>query len=71
MRTPNPVKWRAIAKDGADLPARLVETSEANLIIASGEVYDFEFQPETAGEIPVEIENLVSKAKLAGKMVVQ
>ena len=67
----HPVKWRAIAKDGADLPQRLVLTSEANLIIASGEVYDFEFQPEAAGEIPVEIENLVSKAKLAAKIVVQ
>ena len=67
----HPVKWRALAKDGADLPRRLVQTSDANLILASGEAYDFEFQPDTAGEIPLEIENLVSKAKLVGKIVVQ
>ena len=39
--------------------------------VASGEVYDFELQPETPGEIPLQIENLVSGAKLMGKIVVQ
>lgn len=37
----------------------------------SGEVYDFEFQPETAGEIPVEVSNVFGDAKLNGKIVVQ
>lgn len=67
----NPASWRAIAKDGATLPPRLVTTSEASLKIASGETYDFEFQPEAPGEIPLQVENLVSKAKLSGKIVVQ
>jgi FtsP/CotA-like multicopper oxidase with cupredoxin domain len=66
-----PATWRAIAKDGATLPPRLVKTSEASLIIASGETYDFEFQPDAAGEIPIEIVNLVSKAKLSGTFLVQ
>jgi len=36
----------------------------------SGEVYDFEFQPETAGEIPVEVSNVFGEAKLTDKIVV-
>jgi len=67
----NPASWHAIAKDGATLPPRLATTSEASLKIMSGEVYDFEFQPEAPGEIPLQIENLVGKAKLSGKIVVQ
>ena len=35
--------------------------------MASGEVYDFEFQPETAGEIPVEVSNVFGEAKLTDK----
>jgi FtsP/CotA-like multicopper oxidase with cupredoxin domain len=67
----HPITWRAVAKDGADLPPRLAKTTGARLHFASGEVYDFELQPETPGEIPLQIENLVSGAKLMGKIVVQ
>lgn len=63
--------WRAIAKDGADLPPRLMKTSEASLHIASGEAYDYEFRPELPGEIPIEIKNTVNNAKLVSKIVVQ
>lgn len=67
----HPATWRALAKDGATLPPRLATTSDAALRIASGETYDFEFQPDTSGEIPLEVENLVNKAKLPGKIVVR
>lgn len=63
--------WRAIAKDGADLPARLVKSGDAYLRINSGEAYDFEFQPESAGEIPIEVVNLNGGAKLTNKIIVQ
>ena len=66
-----PLAWRAIAKDGADVPARLAKESPSSLYIASGETYDFEFQPETAGEIPITIVNRVNGAKLEGKIIVQ
>jgi FtsP/CotA-like multicopper oxidase with cupredoxin domain len=66
-----PSTWHAIAKDGATLPARLVQTSDAKLHIVSGETYDFEFQSDTAGEIPLEVKNNVGKATLAGKIVLQ
>ena len=64
-------KWRAIAKDGADLPSRLATEQDATLHIVPGEVYDFEFQPDTAGEMPFQVENNLSKAKVVGKFVVQ
>ena len=62
--------WRALAKDGADVPARLAKPGDAVLHIASGETYDFEFRSDAAGEIPLEIQNQVSKAKLITKLVV-
>ncbi len=67
----HPVSWEAIAKDGAALPAPLMQTSVAKLHIASGEVYDFQLQPETAGEIPLQVENEVNHAKLLAKIVVE
>lgn len=67
----HPVTWDAIAKDGAMLPARLAKTSDARLHIASGETYDFEFQPKMAGEIPLEVENIVNQAKVETKVVVR
>lgn len=63
--------WRAIAKDGATLPARLATAGDAALHIDSGEVYDFEFQPDAPGEIPLQLENLVNKEKLLSRIVVQ
>jgi len=67
----HPATWRALAKDGADVPARLAKPGDAVLHIASGEAYDFEFRPEQTGEIPLEIQNLVSKAKLVSRIVVR
>ena len=67
----HPVIWRALAKDGATLPPRLATTSDATMHIASGEAYDFEFRPDTSGEIPLQVENVVNKAKLVGTIVVQ
>lgn len=67
----HPATWRALAKDGATLPPRLAKSSDATLRFDSGEVYDFEFEPETVGEIPIEISNVFGQAKLNGKMLVQ
>jgi FtsP/CotA-like multicopper oxidase with cupredoxin domain len=47
--------WRPIAKDGADLPAGLRELCPAQLTIGVGETYDFEFRPERAGELALEV----------------
>ena len=69
--TEHPATWHAIAKDGATLPARLAKTQDASLHIASGEAYDFEYQPQVAGEIPLQIENSLNKMKVMGKIVVE
>jgi len=47
--------WRPIAKDGADLPAGQQEVCPARVTIAVGETYDFEFSPERAGELELEV----------------
>jgi len=50
-----PVSWRAIAKDGADLPPRHATMRSARQVIAVGETYDFEFQPQSPGELRLDI----------------
>jgi len=42
-----PVRWRAIAKDGATLPPQLATLRPARLIFLPGEIADFEFTPAT------------------------
>lgn len=42
--------WRALAKDGADLPRAQATEQPARLVIDVGETYDFEFTPRRAGE---------------------
>jgi FtsP/CotA-like multicopper oxidase with cupredoxin domain len=67
----HPMTWSAIAKDGADLPARLAKKGDAVLEIASGETYDFEFRAEDAGDVPLEIQNFYTNAKLTSNIVVR
>jgi FtsP/CotA-like multicopper oxidase with cupredoxin domain len=50
-----PATWRPIAKDGADLPAGQRELCPAQLTVGVGETYDFEFRPEAAGELALEV----------------
>jgi FtsP/CotA-like multicopper oxidase with cupredoxin domain len=69
--TEHPATWLALAKDGANVPSRLAKSGDAVLHIASGETYDFEFQPAAPGEFPLQIENGVNQSKLIGKIVVQ
>lgn len=45
------VEWRAIAKDGANLPSNQATARPAQLLIDVGETYDFEFKPTQAGEL--------------------
>jgi FtsP/CotA-like multicopper oxidase with cupredoxin domain len=46
-----PATWRAIAKDGADLPASQATAGPAVLLTDPGEIHDFRFTPERAGEL--------------------
>jgi len=51
----SPVRWRAVAKDGEDLPPAQAIEQEARLVIAVGETYDFEFEPATKGDLRLEV----------------
>jgi hypothetical protein len=44
-----PVKWKAIAKDGADLPPQQATVRDSSQGISVGETYDFQFSPEMPG----------------------
>lgn len=46
-----PVTWKAIAKDGADLPPEQAITGPASFLIAPGETYDFQVRPEQLGDM--------------------
>jgi FtsP/CotA-like multicopper oxidase with cupredoxin domain len=49
-----PVMWRAVAKDGAALPARQQRMDLADRIVSVGETMDFEFRPSEPGEYHLE-----------------
>jgi hypothetical protein len=51
----SPVTWRAIAKDGADLPIPQATDRPARQIVSVGETYDFEFEPRSATELRLEV----------------
>jgi manganese oxidase len=46
-----PVEWRALAKDGADLPPWLATPRPARLLFFPGEIHDYEFTPTTAADL--------------------
>ena len=58
-------QWRAVAKDGADLPSSQAVVKEARQSTLPGETYDFEYQPEHAGVLKLE----VASPRLHMKMV--
>jgi FtsP/CotA-like multicopper oxidase with cupredoxin domain len=45
-----PVRWRAVAKDGADLPAALRLEGDAHITTNAGETFDFLWTPTEPGE---------------------
>jgi FtsP/CotA-like multicopper oxidase with cupredoxin domain len=51
-----PVRWRALAKDGANLPAAQALEHEARQTLGVGEIYDFEFQPVAKGDLRLEVQ---------------
>ena len=57
MRGNAPLTWRAVAKDGMDLPADQALVGPSAIQMGNGETYDFEFVPEAAGDIRVDITN--------------
>ena len=55
LRDTSLVQWRALAKDGADLPQTKRIVGRARQLVSIGETYDFEIVPEKAGEMRLEV----------------
>jgi FtsP/CotA-like multicopper oxidase with cupredoxin domain len=51
----SPVRWRALAKDGADLPPAQALEQDARQVVFVGETFDFEFEPTTKGDLRLEV----------------
>jgi len=56
------VSWKAIAKDGAELPAVQATVRRAVQVLSVGETYDFEFDPPERGTYTLAIESLAGPA---------
>jgi FtsP/CotA-like multicopper oxidase with cupredoxin domain len=49
------VRWRPVAKDGADLPLAKRTTVSATQVVSIGETYDFEVEPGEPGALWLEV----------------
>ena len=49
------LSWRALAKDGRDLPENQQNVRPAQQVVSIGETYDFEFNPDKPGDLQLEI----------------
>jgi FtsP/CotA-like multicopper oxidase with cupredoxin domain len=56
-----PVFWRAVAKDGADLPRSLRRMDLADRVVSVGEKMEFEFRPTEPGEYRHEARSFVGE----------
>ena len=56
VRGDSVMQWRALAKDGAELPAHLQTVRPARLLVGPGETMDFEYRPTTPGLLELDIE---------------
>ena len=60
LRDGEPLVWRSLAKDGADLPGALALSGRADVEIYPGETYDFEIVAEEPG--PLRLEAVLQRA---------
>ncbi len=66
-----PLQWRALAKDGADLPPGQAVMQEARQLVLPGEVYDFEYKPTVAGVLQLEFSIGMLKMKVTQQIEVR
>jgi FtsP/CotA-like multicopper oxidase with cupredoxin domain len=65
------MKWRRLAKDGADLPPSLAITSPAIRRLGVGEMFDAEFLPPAPGEYRLTIGTPTAQLKYSRKLIVR
>ncbi|MHB8838125.1 MAG: hypothetical protein ACYC7F_04150 [Gemmatimonadaceae bacterium] len=64
------VQWRALAKDGADLPPSQATVGKALVSLQAGETYDFEWTP-AAGEYVLSVTMTSARPPLRQKITVR
>jgi FtsP/CotA-like multicopper oxidase with cupredoxin domain len=69
LRDSTPVTWRAVAKDGMDLPVEQATVRRSVQQMGNGETYDFELAPTEAGDLRFTV-NAAAGALLAEMAVV-
>jgi FtsP/CotA-like multicopper oxidase with cupredoxin domain len=65
MADSTPLRWRAIAKDGMNLPADQATLRPAVQQIGNGETFDFEFTPMSPGPLRIDVTNGAGRILLA------
>ena len=65
------VRWRALAKDGADLPPHVATLQPARRRVTVGEAYDFEFEPTEAGEYRLAVVGLQGELRWSQQIIVR
>lgn len=55
LRDSTLLTWRALAKDGMDLPSDQATVRASAQQMGNGETYDFEFTPTTAGDLHIDV----------------
>jgi FtsP/CotA-like multicopper oxidase with cupredoxin domain len=65
------LQWRALARDGADLPSEQALMQEARQSTLPGETFDFEYQPNEAGNLQLEVSNARLKMKVTQQIEVR
>lgn len=68
-RDGEPITWRAIAKDGADLPPAQMVESRATQQLTVGETRDYEVRPTSVGELKFEVRNIAGQVR--GVLVIE
>lgn len=71
MAGDHPAMWRLIGKDGWTVPASQVTSQRAYQPVSVGETYDFEFTPEKAGDLMLQVTLAFSQVRLTQLISVQ
>ena len=64
-------RWRAVAKDGADIPPALATERPAFVVMGPGETSDFEFTPATPGRWRIDVASDESGWHIALEVIVE
>ncbi len=70
-RSATQLQWRAVAKDGAELPPVHAVMQEGRQGTLPGETLDFEYQPTEAGNLQLEVSNRRLQMKVVQQIEVR